>query len=1072
MMKLKNYLLCSGMLMSAMSAMSQTTGYSFSSVEGSYWKMAKVTLADKVIGQPLITIRANEGRQTFKGWGTCFNELPYDAYCLMSAADQQLFARRVFNLKGDLRLTVGRIPIGASDYARSWYSCDEINTDETDFDMTHFNIDRDLTTVIPSIKIAQEQNPEMWFWASPWSPPTWMKTNKHYAQRKTSTNGCPFDVPPYFNDQFIANSQYYQAYCLYFDKFINAYKQQGIPIKSLAYQNEAYSNTPYPGCSWKAATTGKFYAEYLGPYFAVHQPDVSLMMGTMNTASTDVFETILNTPGVDKYVKQIGFQWEGANALPEMCRRHPGYEMALSEVECGSGTFDWSAAAHTFQLLNHNLANNVTFVSYWNAILKDNGISEWGWVQNALVQVNSATNKPKYTAEYYAYKHYSHLIAPGSTILTCDEANMITVAKTPENAIVVVAGNNTQAEKQISMDIDGKYFIAILPANSFTTYFFGSDDASKAMLKAEAEGLVEIESGSLDNQKTAILNAAISNADAGGTDATDRLYKAVLTATADTVVAVKHDTIANPLFVDGAASWTVGNVANGGDFRSNTIAGRTCWNNWSNNFTSMNLSQHLDGIIPGVYNVSCVSMCGPGEITDQHVYALAQCDTIVSPVKKVAIWNTVDGWEQQTTTDAVVGSDGTLTVGYASTSGGSSKGWFCVSDFQLHKVTEGVDEIVGAVLAASIERAKSIEKSNEQLASALMAAEAAAATDDVDEQLRALSVLRAAITVCTVEADTLDMSAYLTAKHAAEEIIGNEKYASPARASLQTLINEQGETLKEVSSQTSLDDLTRELVAESEKVKTTQQPAETTDFSFLIQNPGVESSDGWLLSNTNGDATVKSGQYYTGDVKNTYFDSYNGTKGNLWYTGHQTLTDVPNGIYRLTCIARADGNGAYLTADTQTQRWKTAVVNNGNVGGQIWTDAAEGTDAKTANGGNGFGWGEYAIDSVVVDDNILTVGFTNDKFLTGTQWDGTWFSFDDFHLTYLSANTVTAAKADAVLPSDGENVRSGKGCIIVTASTPYVVYDGNGILQSRTDNLNQGMYIVRINGNSYKVLVH
>ena len=85
-----------------------------------------------------------------------------------------------------------------------------------------------------------------------------MKTNKHYAQLKSDTNGCPFGVPPYDNDQFVADERYYDAYCLYFDKFIEAYRGQGINITGLAYQNEAYSNTAYPGCSWKVAPSFVF----------------------------------------------------------------------------------------------------------------------------------------------------------------------------------------------------------------------------------------------------------------------------------------------------------------------------------------------------------------------------------------------------------------------------------------------------------------------------------------------------------------------------------------------------------------------------------------------------------------------------------------------------------------------------------------------------------------------------------------------------------------------------------------------------------------------------------------------
>ncbi len=292
----------------------QTTAVGFHSSNGNYWKMKAATVTDKV-GTAQVVIRTDAPQQTFKGWGTCFNELDYDAWSRLSETDRTLFTKRVFNPNGDLRLTVGRIPVGASDYACDWYSCDETTADgtnddgtanfATDFTMEHFTIARDQTKIIPSIKEALSQNPGMTFWASPWSPPQWMKTNKHYAQRVTSDNGCPFGVAPYDNDQFIDDERYYNAYCLYFDKFIQAYKAEGINITALAYQNEAYSNTPYPGCSWTAATTAKFLGKYLGPYMAQHQPDLTLIVGTMNTNRYDVFQTILSDADVARYLSLI-----------------------------------------------------------------------------------------------------------------------------------------------------------------------------------------------------------------------------------------------------------------------------------------------------------------------------------------------------------------------------------------------------------------------------------------------------------------------------------------------------------------------------------------------------------------------------------------------------------------------------------------------------------------------------------------------------------------------------------------------------------------------------------------------
>ena len=964
----------------------------FRSTDGNYWKMATVEVADKVVGKPQIVIRTDNPKQTFKGWGTCFNELDYDAYCLMSETDKQLFVKRAFSPYGDLRMTVGRIPIGASDYARDWYSCNET---DGDFEMKNFSISRDKEAVIPSIKIAQAECPEMTFWASPWSPPQWMKTNKHYAQRKTSTNGCPFGVPPYFNDQFIADDQYYNAYCLYFSKFIDAYKAEGIDITSLAYQNEAYSNTPYPGCSWKAVTTGKFLANYLGPYFAEHHPEVTLIVGTMNTGSLDVFEQILNTPNIGKYCKQIGFQWEGANAMTETLTRHPEYEAVMTESECGSGTFDWSAAAHTFYLINRYLANNITTYTYWNAILKDNGVSPWGWQQNALVQVNSADNKPNYTAEYYAFKHYSHLIAPGSKILAADEANLVLSALTPDGAIVVVAGNTTSTEKTLTMDVDGAYLTATLPANSFTSYVVGDDQSLQPMMLKEAKGLATIEAGSLDNDQKTALDAAISKAEQGEAQSMDALMESV-----KSVIGLEeqeeqvHDTIENPNFANAGNGWHTANVSSSGDFRSNTIAGKTCWNSWSKSFTSMDIYQELNGLEPGAYTLSCVSMCGPGEITDQHAYLMTKGDTVVSPVKQVAIWNTAEGWEQQTTEKIIVGTDGRLRVGYASTSGGNTKGWFCVTDFALNRVEMDVNDTI------------------------------------------------------PVYSNQPSTAIYNKVKAEATSLVGNESYTQEARQRLQTLMDEQEALLPSLTSQTEVDDLIRQLQEGIVAVKLSQQPSETTDFSFMIENAGAEAETGWQLSLTNGDAKIKSGEHYSGNTANTYFDSYNATAGNLWYTGHQTLRNLPNGTYRLVAKARSNGEGVFVTAQTANQYLKTEVKADGNTGGEL-----------------GNGWNSYTIDDIVVTDGVLTLGFTNDMYLTGKMFTGTWMSADDFQLFYISTSTVTDISQNK---ADDTWVRGGKGCIVGDVKA---VYRLDGTRVTSAENLPAGIYIVVGSAKRVKVAV-
>ena len=43
--------------------------------------------------------------------------------------------------------------------------------------MSQFSIERDKQKLIPYIKAALAVAPGLHLWASPWSPPTWMKSN-------------------------------------------------------------------------------------------------------------------------------------------------------------------------------------------------------------------------------------------------------------------------------------------------------------------------------------------------------------------------------------------------------------------------------------------------------------------------------------------------------------------------------------------------------------------------------------------------------------------------------------------------------------------------------------------------------------------------------------------------------------------------------------------------------------------------------------------------------------------------------------------------------------------------------
>ena len=150
--------------------------------------------------------------------------------------------------------------------------------------------------------------------------------------------------------------------------------------------------------------------------------------------------------------------------------------MISSESECGNGQMDWRAGEHTFYLLHEYIGRGCDEYYNWNFILCNQGRSAWGWKQNALVQVRSANRTYRYTPEYYAYKHFSHFVEPGSTLIAfypIKDGIQSIVFKRPDGKRVVICGNTNNEAKSLSIQLGKKYLNVSLAPHSFNTFVEG-----------------------------------------------------------------------------------------------------------------------------------------------------------------------------------------------------------------------------------------------------------------------------------------------------------------------------------------------------------------------------------------------------------------------------------------------------------------------------------------------------------------------------------------------------------------------------------------------------------------------
>jgi glucosylceramidase len=419
--------------------------------------------------------------QSIDGFGACFNELGWTSLQALSAADRENIMRELFAPGVGGNFTICRMPVGANDFSRDWYSYDE--TPE-DFTLEHFSTANDLETLVPFIKSAQKHNPALRLWASPWSPPIWMKRNKNYAAaapRPAASANAPVPArggPPDAStanqdfDLFIKEERYFKTYAAYFGRFIDAYKQQGILIEMVMPQNEFNSAQRFPSCTWTPEALAHF-VRYLGPEMSARK--VQVFFGTLERANVQMLETALKDPQAGKYVKGVGVQWAGKGAIAAIHKQYPEMKIYQTEQECGDGRNEWGYCTYAWDLMKHYLKNGANSYEYWNISLQSGGSSHWGWKQNSLLSVDVEAKTYRFNHEYYLMKHLSHFVLPGAKRLdiqgTFDNALAFVNS---DKSVAVVLRNESSSEKVVNLSAGAKRTTISMEPDSFNTVLLSS----------------------------------------------------------------------------------------------------------------------------------------------------------------------------------------------------------------------------------------------------------------------------------------------------------------------------------------------------------------------------------------------------------------------------------------------------------------------------------------------------------------------------------------------------------------------------------------------------------------------
>jgi glucosylceramidase len=462
------------------------------SASGAYWKTG--TWTEAASGTATVTVNDGTTAQKWEGFGGAFNEMGWNVLSSKDMQDQAL--QLLFSATDGANFAWGRIPMGSSDYGMSRYTLDDTGDDVTpnsdqsnrpaaDTSLSKFSLDRDGQKLIPYVKAAQAVKSDIRFWASPWTPPVWMKTG--YKTAAASPPGGNAKKPSYFDGgNMKSDDATLTAYAQYYTKFVQGYKDKGINIEIVSPQNEPGYDQNYPSCLWDKTTYVSFIGKYLGP--AMKDLNVKVMAGTLSNGDAgkdiDNAQAAVADSTAKSFLSVVGVQWGVLDSV-NGGTTFGGLPIWASEHKCGN--YPWnpsgSPAYNNTQAPNDQAygveswgyirdaikKGKVTSYSAWNMVLDKIGLgidTSRDWKQDALLVADGGKVNP--TPAYYVFRHLSQYVAAGATVVGTTGGDAVAFKNT-DGSIVAVVYNSGAENKSFIVAIGSKKLQFDMPGSGWAT---------------------------------------------------------------------------------------------------------------------------------------------------------------------------------------------------------------------------------------------------------------------------------------------------------------------------------------------------------------------------------------------------------------------------------------------------------------------------------------------------------------------------------------------------------------------------------------------------------------------------
>jgi glucosylceramidase len=390
-----------------------------------------------------VTVNPAQTYQTMMGFGGSFTDAGAYDLNFLSATDRAAVIADYFGPSG-ANYQVCRSQMGASDFSQSLYSYDDVSGDNS---LTNFSINHDLTMIVRWEKEAIALNPNLKIFGSPWSAPAWMKSNNNMDNGGT------------------LNSSANAAWALYFVKYVQAYKAQGIPIWGVTIQNEPAATQTWPSMIFSDVTERDFLVNSLGPTLANNSLGPTALAVMFLDHNRDMMvqwaSTFYGNATAKAMVWGEAIHWYDNqslfSAVQSVYNSYPGKNILATE-QCITG-FDPSNASsyswtNTAEKSATDIIGDVTSGSTgwvdWNMILSSTGgpnlSSNWCY---AGVLINTSAKTYQLTSLYYYMTQFSKYVKTGAVRIGCTATGSsvptVMAFKNPDSSIVAIVHNGANS---------------------------------------------------------------------------------------------------------------------------------------------------------------------------------------------------------------------------------------------------------------------------------------------------------------------------------------------------------------------------------------------------------------------------------------------------------------------------------------------------------------------------------------------------------------------------------------------------------------------------------------------------